>query len=280
MGFTRGAVRALALAACLGPVGLAAAQNQDKDKDQNAGNDRNAAQTVRNSGQQEKQQQQQTIRGVIAGVTVEGETTVDYATHRAQTAEMAFLTIVGTPWGSGQGGSGAQPQSSGTSGTGSSDRNKDADTSKDQSRAAADANRGDDTRGTRSGERRRHNTYIAWLTPRTKVKDATAGHGGGGSGDNKGQGAASEVSLDKLEVGDIVEVTVNRRENHITGGGGGEEHARWARRHGRHRLYFGDAVTVTILAEPKPDRNADQSSSGSQNRDDDKDKVQDKDKDR
>lgn len=39
----------------------------------------------------------QTIRGTIAGVTLERELTIDYKTNRAVESDMTMLTIVGSP---------------------------------------------------------------------------------------------------------------------------------------------------------------------------------------
>ena len=39
----------------------------------------------------------ETIRGVIAGITAEGEVMFDYRTNKAVAAEAAFLTVVGSP---------------------------------------------------------------------------------------------------------------------------------------------------------------------------------------
>src|SRR5437588_8115128 len=110
---------ALALALC---ANASAQSNKDKSKDQdNANQNRPAGET-------------QTIRGVIAGVTLEGETAVDFRTGRAVEVETAYLTIVGSP------------------------------------RRDRDRERGE--RAGESG-RNRHNIYVVWLTPRTWVRDAT-----------------------------------------------------------------------------------------------------------
>jgi hypothetical protein len=38
-----------------------------------------------------------TVRGTVAGITIEGETAIDLRTNTAMTVERAFLTIVGSP---------------------------------------------------------------------------------------------------------------------------------------------------------------------------------------
>ena len=39
----------------------------------------------------------ETIHGIVAGVTAEGEATYDYRSNRATMANAAFLTVVGSP---------------------------------------------------------------------------------------------------------------------------------------------------------------------------------------
>jgi hypothetical protein len=200
-------VVALAVAACLGSA-TAAPPDDTQSRDDS-----------RNSGKNE------TIRGVIAAVTIEGETTVDFTTHRPQAAEMSFLTIVGHRTG----------------------EHADKTTNREETRD--------------SSMRRRHNVYNVWLTPRTKIRDATS------TGNTKVQSnknreeklETNEATLDKVEVGDVVEVTFQRREP--SSGAAAGEHAQWMRKHGRNRVFFGDALSISILALPSPDRDASRSDS-------------------
>lgn len=200
----------MVLAASLGTAAISQTQKNDQDKDRDAG-------------------KRETVRGVIAAVTIEGETAVDYSTHRAQTVEMSFLTVVGSP------------------------KDSMSRATDDKSKPGAQP---------RAEGRRRHNVYVVWLTPKTEVRDATGTH------DNKAGGEAVKTTLDKIEVGDQVEVTFNRREHSASAGG--NQHAEWGRRHGRHRTHFGDAVSLTILSEPSA---AHETTTKDKNRDDDKDKV-------
>jgi hypothetical protein len=71
----------------------------------------------------------QTIRGMVAGITTEGELAIDYRTKQAVLAQAAFLTIVGSPT------PGSRPRNA----------------AQEQDEAGRD------------------NVYIAWLSPRTKV---------------------------------------------------------------------------------------------------------------
>ena len=102
---------------------------------------------------------------------------------------------------------------------------------------------GGDDKGNDKGKLRhhRHNVYVLVLSPRTEVKDA---RDSGGKSEN-----AKPSSLDELEVGDRVEVKFTPRED---GRSGGTDQARRAK-HGRHRTYFGDAMTITILPQSRHD---------------------------
>ena len=230
---------ALALVAVLGPN----AQAQNANANANRNNDRDAG-------------KQETVRGVIAGVTVAGETAIDYATHRAVTAEMTYLTIVGSPVRD----SGSQDRDR----DGANARNND-DRNRDNNNASADNNR------------RRHNVYVIWMTPRTEIRDATSRDGNANANannndrnQNQREAQGKPVTLDTLEVGDTVRVTFTRRE--FSQSGGQNQNQAQANRHGRHRTYFGDANSLTILAEPGRQRDGNRSSND-RDRDDDKDKV-------
>ncbi len=147
----------------------------------------------------------QTIRGVVAGVTAEGEIVVDYKTNRAVLAEADYLTIVGSP----------------TTGQGS-----------------ASERRGGEQAGENQSGKKRENIYIVWLTPKTKVYEASDTSGGAGQ--------EKETSLDRLEVGDRVEIQFTPREE-SAGRPGANQTARMRGRHGRDRTYVGDANAITIL---------------------------------
>jgi len=85
----------------------------------------------RNQGQNQDRTQTgtQTIRGMVAAVTTEGELAIDYRTKQAVLAQAAFLTTVGSPV------PGSRPRNA----------------QQEQDEAGRD------------------NVYIAWLSPRTKV---------------------------------------------------------------------------------------------------------------
>jgi hypothetical protein len=159
----------------------------------------------------------QTIRGVVAEITTEGEMVFDYRHNRAIEAEAAFLTVVGSPVKSEKG--------------------------EAQHRATA---RGEEKHG-QSG-RRRHDVYIVWLSPRTKVCECIeeSGQSKPGQSQASSKGEKKECGLDELEVGDHVEIQFSPREE-----SGGSQIAHQTEKmrgkHGRHRTHVGTATEVTIL---------------------------------
>jgi hypothetical protein len=167
----------------------------------------------------------ETIRGIVAGITTEGELVFDYRHNRAIEAEATFLTVVGSPVKSHKG--------------------------EAQHRDMA---RGEEKHG-QSG-RRRHDVYIVWLSPRTKVCECIEESGASKPGQVQAssKGEKKECGLDQLEVGDHVEIQFNRREesgeSHIA-----HQNERMRGKHGRHRTHVGTATEVTILVS-KDDEHA------------------------
>jgi len=186
-----------------------------------------------NKDSQSNNTQTQTIHGIVAGVTVEGETAVDYQSNKAVMLEAAYLTVVGTPGHGHQGGDAGrnrgnqdQQNAANNNSNGSGNNNRDS------------ANRGG-----------RHNVYLVWLSPKTKVCEATNANNAGGN-NNSGAGNKKECSLDKLEVGDRVEIQMtSRSESSSNNQGTPTEEMR--KKHGRNRIYVGDATEITILAAPR-----------------------------
>lgn len=185
---------------------VAGASAQDAKKDQGGKGDQKSTAT-------------RTVRGVIAGVTVEGELAVDYRNRRAVEADMTILTVVGSP------------------------RNEEGDQGQDDQHKAG---------------HHRHNLYVLVLSPRTQVRDARDG----GKDDN-----GKAASLDAIELGDRVEVKYTAREEDQSGDA---DQAR-KQKHGRHRTYFGDAVSITLLPQAHHDA---QGSGDKKDEGGDKDKEQ------
>jgi len=231
--FTARAVFTIALALLLSPLCWAQAerrrpageqvQNPTADAEQNkrAAQDRNQAV----SGVE-------MIRGVIAGVTAEGEIMLDYRTNTAARTEGAYLTIVGSPI------------------------NSDAGNRDRQASGAESEKPG------WSGERR-HNVYIAWLSPRTRIFDSVADSGKSDQNrrqtDSRGQNPeqAKEVAFDQLQVGDHVQVQFSPQED--SGANNLHLSQQMRQKHGRHRTFVGFATSITV--RPAPEHN--KSSSGS-----------------
>jgi hypothetical protein len=178
--------------------------------------------------------QPQTVRGTVAGVTVEGETAIDYQTNKAVVLEAAYLTVVGMPR-RGQGG-----QNRGDANTTENAANRD-----DANRRPGNANR--------TG---RQNVYLVWLSPKTKVCKAKAGGGD-----------KTECALDELEVGDRVEIQMSRRtESGSNNQGTPTESMR--KKHGRNRIFVCDASEITILAAPRGNRDSADNAPRDANQDD------------
>jgi hypothetical protein len=92
-----------------------------------------------------------------------------------------------------------------------------------------------------------HNLYVVVMSPRTEVRDARPEDG---KPKEEGIKNAKPSTLDALEIGDHVEVTFAPREEDKSNTGA--DQGRRAR-HGRHRIYFGDAISVTIMPQSPHD---------------------------
>ena len=163
----------------------------------------------------------ETIRGVVAAITAEGEVMLDYRTNVAAKSEAAFLTIIGSPVKSEAGETAGRATATGTA---------------------------TDRAGTDASHRRRHNVYIAWLTPRTKICDAQDDRGQ--EGQNREANAANstkkEIALDQLEVGDHVEIKFSHGDSSASNAGV-HQTQQMRQKHGRHRTFVGFANEVTVL---------------------------------
>jgi hypothetical protein len=159
----------------------------------------------------------ETIRGVIASVTAQGEVMLDYRTNRAVAAEAAFLTVVGSPV-----------------------KTEGAET-------ARTATGSSEERAT--SNRRRHNVYIVWLTPRTKICEGTArSEKTAAAGETERSDQKRELAVDNLEIGDHVEIQFTKNDD--SGSTGSAHQTEMMRKkHGRHRTHIGFATEITILPE-------------------------------
>jgi hypothetical protein len=168
--------------------------------------------------QDKNRAEKQTIRGIIAGVTAEGEMAIDYRTNKAVLAEAAYLTVVGSPV-DGQG------HSSNVS-----------TNPRDSERREKGQNRGDQP------DKQRDNVYVVWISPETKVYEV--------SGDSGRSEQKKPVSLDRLEIGDPVVIELNRLEETDAHVAASQTH-QMRRTHGRNRIVYGDANSISILPAKK-----------------------------
>lgn len=150
-----------------------------------------------------------TIHGIVSGVTVEGETVVDYKAKKAVEVEGAFLTVVGMP--------------------GHHHDAEHKENAEHKEKAAGEKS---------APGHHRANVYMVWLSPKTKV--CTCCDESGKASDKK------ECGLDKLEVGDRIEVKFARRDESANNAGANHSDAMRAK-HGRNRIYSVDAREITIL---------------------------------
>jgi len=209
MSLLRHVILPMCLGLFLAPVALA---GDDKDKSPDA------------------KGQEQTIRGVISGVTVLGEADIDYATRKATTAEATYLTVIGHPSMNQDKARGGEQASSDKA------RQKDSDVKP----TAHEAEKG--SAGSADRPRRRMNVYVVAVSPKTKICEMK------GSGKDGSAAKEEACELDKLEIGDHVEVCFNPKP--IPGASGEQGGAQASSmKHGRHRTYFGVATEVKIREE-------------------------------
>jgi hypothetical protein len=183
----------------------------------------------------ESKEQEQTIRGVVSGVTVMGETDIDYATKKATTAEATYLTIIGHP-------SDSSEKSGGQGQVASGKEGEKKDTDKDVKRTSNASS--DEKASSGEGSRHRMNVYVVAISPKTKVCECK-------STGKEGSSSAKEEAcdLEKLEIGDRVEVCFNpKMESKSSDDKAGAQAS--SQKHGRHRTYFGMANSIKIMVEP------------------------------
>lgn len=179
------------------------------------------AQNVRQGGENRNVGNQQTIRGVIAGVTAIGETEFNPRTNRLEGVEASSLEIVGSPIGEGE------------------HHDRVAENSRNQT--------GDNkNESEHNGTRHRDNMYVIWLTPQTRLTLASE-HDGRHEASKREQNAAQPITFEDLQLGDRVEVTFDQ--NQVANARGARTNANSPanQKHGRNRVYYGDAVSIKVL---------------------------------
>ncbi len=187
---------------------------------------------IATAGQNQNQSasESETIRGIVAAITAEGEATFDYRTNRAVMAEAAFLTVVGSPVKAEAGDTGRR------------------------------ANANENERAGSAG-RKRHNVYFVWLSPRTKICETSAEHANSTQTQSQ-QAEKKECTLDQLEVGDHVEIQFSRRQE-SSANSVAHQTEQMRQKHGRHRTFVGNASSITILAYKDGDRSGSKSEGNS-----------------
>jgi hypothetical protein len=167
----------------------------------------------------DKKGEEQTIKGVISEITLVGETDVDYDTDKAVVSESVYLTIIGHPCNS----------EATEKGRDQASKSKEQDvkrTSNDSAKPAEEP-------------RHRMNVYVLAVSSKTKFCECCKETGKEGASTAKEE----KCNLDRLEIGDPVEVSfaMASAEKPTTK----PAH----QKHGRHRIYFGVADDIKILAE-------------------------------
>lgn len=168
---------------------------------------------------EQSQDHHKTIQGVVAGVTVVGETMVDYLQKRAVTAESDYLTIV-VP--STEGDQREQQSKKGDHGAG-----EQASGSAKQDRDVKQtSNAGQESQHPEESSRQSARVFLIQVTPKTQVCECD-------------EGGKKQCDLTHLEIGDRVEVEYEPSDASAA--------QSQDTRHGRHRLMRGQAASITIL---------------------------------
>jgi len=201
---------------------LLAQSNKDEDK----GKDKGGSQSTG---------QHKTISGIVAGVTVLGETMVDHESGRAITAERDYLTVVDAERHGDKGDSRAGHGQQASSGEKKPDAKADRDVK--QTSGADEASRGAGS-GSEQGSKRSARVYLVEVTPKTEVCECQK--------DGK-----KKCELSRLEIGDHVEIDFQPYHANPSQNQAGTI------RHGRHRMMRGQALSIAILQD---DINQDKSS--------------------
>jgi hypothetical protein len=216
----------LALAPRVGAQQQAGRPAGDRDRNQSAGAGQREGAGQAGQNRAPNSAQNETIRGVIAAITAEGEITLDYRTNTAARTEGAFLTIVGSP---------VMPGAA------------------DSARSAAATD--NDQRG--RSARGRHNVYIAWLSPRTKFTErsreaAASDPNKRNEGQSEAGGENKAFAFDQLEVGDHVEVQFSMHDD--SNATNVHQNQQMRQKHGRHRTFVGYATSIAVLPRGEHDK--------------------------
>lgn len=249
--------RLLSMAVCLGMLTAASASAQERETQ------RRDQDQARTQAQQGQQQGQQTIRGTVAGVTTVGEAVIDPKTGRAVAVQQNYLTVLGSPAMGGQRGQGQRGQ-----------RGQDSPTTPNAQRTPGQQGQQGQQGQDQQANQGRQNLYLIAITPQTTVREGgqQAGQGQARSPQDRTQNQAQDRTqnqsvFEKLEIGDRVMVQFkstdrlqakserseaedqktaqdeDKPQEQVTGFRGDPKS-----KHGRTRIYIGEASTITIMS--------------------------------
>ncbi|MCA9069010.1 MAG: hypothetical protein KDA84_08810 [Planctomycetaceae bacterium] len=228
----------------------------------------NSTKTDSNQDQTSKQQQnrndagqQQTIRGTVVGVTSVGEALIDPQTNTAVMVEKDYLTVLGTATGQ----RGQQNRAQGNQ----PGRTQAQFNRTDRSVGQGNPDQADDN------DRQRQNLYLVAITPETKVHKQSGQRGTQqqATSDNA-QDQNSREHFEQLEIGDRVMVRFASTERlHAKADSKNGEQRTTAfrgdpnsRKHGRDRIFVGEASEIAIMAGQGDQRGQNQNREGRNDR--------------
>jgi hypothetical protein len=170
--------------------------------------------------------QHKTIHGVVAGVTVLGETMVDYESGRAIAAERDYLTVVDADHHDKGGGDQASHGEQASGG----DKKSEGKQDKDVKQTAGAGEGSNEKSGSDQASKRSARVYLVEVTPETEVCECQK--------DGK-----KKCELARLEIGDHVEIEFQPSSGNQSQNQGGNM------KHGRHRMMRGQAISISILQD-------------------------------
>ncbi len=223
----------LSIGMCLAMVMSFQASAQDKGK---------KADNTDKAQSHQQQGQQQTIRGTVAGVTTLGEAAIDPEDGVAVSVETDYLTVLGSP-----------VNHQGNRATAAASNTRKSSDSDQQNHGKTQADQG------------RQNLYLVAISPETKIRMGGQKAGGNKNAAKTGKNDQNQSALMQLEIGDRVTVQFqhtgqmnaskdknsdsqktaqNKNPKERVAGYRGKV---GSNKHGRDRIFIGEASTITIM---------------------------------
>jgi hypothetical protein len=238
-------MRTLLTAALVGFLGLNSVGNAQNSKEEGRNRDKDQNQ---NQNQNQNAANAQTIHGVIAGVTVAGETLLNYDTDQATVARVTYLTILGGP---GRG----QREARGDRARESRENARDSQ----KNEGARDENARSDNQSDQN-RRRWNSVYYVAITPQTRVFQEGEENDKGKASSTPDDQTRFQAAFQKIELGERVVVEFTAQ-----GAPGGRPADA---KHGRERTFRGLATSIEILnRDTRGDQRANESSRERSSRD-------------